>query len=87
VPAAAVLAADDVLRDEQLAERGFWRTVEHPVMGTLTSPAPPFLVDGVRTGAERAAPLLGQHTREIASSLLGLGEAEIDELERERVFW
>lgn len=87
VPAAAVLAGDDVLADAQLAARGFWRTVTHPVMGELTGPAAPFIFDGTRTGAERAAPLLGEHTREIAASLLGLGETEVAELERERVLW
>jgi benzylsuccinate CoA-transferase BbsF subunit len=87
VPAAAVLASDDLLADAQLAARGFWRRVEHPVMGELSSPAAPFVADGARTGPTRAAPLLGEHTREIASSLLGLGDEEIEELEAAEVLW
>ncbi len=87
VPSAAVLAADDVLADPHLRARRFWRTLEHPVMGTLTAPAAPFLADGERTGATRPAPLLGEHTREIASTLLGLSEAEIAELEEAQVLW
>ena len=41
----------------------------------------------MRTGPERAAPLLGEHTRELASSLLALDEDEIDALVEEKVLW
>ncbi len=44
-------------------------------MGELTAPAAPFTRRTASAPApERAAPLLGEHTREIAASLLGLGE-------------
>ena len=87
VPAAAVLAGDGVLADPQLSARRYWRTLVHPVLGEITAPAAPFVADGMRTGAERAAPLLGEHTRALAASVLELGDAEIDRLEREQVFW
>lgn len=87
IPASPVLSSGDLLEDEQLRARGFWRTLEHPVMGEITAPAAPFTADGERTGPVRAAPLLGEHTREVARSLLGLGDEEIDELVAEKVLW
>jgi crotonobetainyl-CoA:carnitine CoA-transferase CaiB-like acyl-CoA transferase len=38
-------------------------------------------------GPHRAAPLLGEHTREIAGELLGLGDAEIDDLVERQVLY
>jgi benzylsuccinate CoA-transferase BbsF subunit len=87
VPAWPVLSAPDLLGDEQLAAREFWRKLEHPVLGEMTVPAAPFRTDGVRTGPVRRAPLIGEHTREIARSMLALSDAEIDRLEEEQVLW
>lgn len=87
VPASPVLSSSDLLDDPQLRARGFWRTLDHPVMGRTTAPASPFRSGALRVGPERAAPLLGEHTHEVARSLLGLEDAEIDRLEREQVLW
>ena len=87
VPAWPVLSGPDLLGDEQLGARGFWRKLDHPVLGVMTVPAAPFRADGERTGPVRRAPLLGEHTREIAHDLLALSDAEIDRLEAEQVLW
>lgn len=87
VPAYRVQSSVDVLADEHLEARGFWRRLDHPVMGRFTQAAAPFARRDGRTGPERAAPLLGEHTRELAHDLLGLGDAEIDELVAEEVLW
>jgi benzylsuccinate CoA-transferase BbsF subunit len=88
VPAWPVQSSKDLLEDEHLRARTFWRRLEHPVIGPITMPAAPFQGrrEG-RTGPERAAPLLGEHTREIATSLLGLSNQEVDELVDEKVLW
>jgi crotonobetainyl-CoA:carnitine CoA-transferase CaiB-like acyl-CoA transferase len=57
------------------------------VIGEMTAPSAPFLDGGGRTGPEQPAPLLGEHTREIASSLLGMSGDEIDALVAEEVLW
>jgi benzylsuccinate CoA-transferase BbsF subunit len=87
VPASSVQSSDDVLRDPHLRARGFWRELQHPVLGTITMPAAPFRVGDDRTGPERAAPLLGEHSREILMSLLGLADDEVDALVDEQVLW
>jgi benzylsuccinate CoA-transferase BbsF subunit len=87
VPAWPVVSSVDLLADGQLRARSFWRTLSHPVIGEMTAPSAPFLDGGGRTGPEQPAPLLGEHTREIASSLLGMSGAEIDALVAEEVLW
>jgi benzylsuccinate CoA-transferase BbsF subunit len=87
VPAWPVLSSSDLIDDPQLAARGFWRTLSHPVIGEMTAPSAPFRHGDERAGPERSAPLLGEHTRELAVSLLGLSDREIDLLESEQVFW
>jgi len=87
VPAWRVQSSADLLADEQLVGRAFWRKVVHPEIGVITAPASPFRADGERTGPTRPAPLLGQHTHEIASTLLGLSDYEIDRLTETQVLW
>ena len=70
----------DLFEDPQLAARGFWRTVDHPVMGPLRVEAPPALLRSTPPVQERAAPLMGAHTAEVLGDLLGLPPAEIDGL-------
>jgi crotonobetainyl-CoA:carnitine CoA-transferase CaiB-like acyl-CoA transferase len=70
-----------------LRARGFWRSLEHPVIGTMTAPSAPFLNNSERTGPTVAAPLLGAHTAEIAQSMLGLDASEVASLTEDGVFW
>jgi crotonobetainyl-CoA:carnitine CoA-transferase CaiB-like acyl-CoA transferase len=81
---APVNSMADLFRDPQLARRT-WRPVEHPVLGKVNVMAPPFLLRDTPPEVRRAAPLLGEHTREILSGVLGLADAEIDALESEGV--
>ena len=70
----------DLFADPQLAARGFWRTVEHPVMGPLRVESPPALLRSTPPRQERAAPLLGAHTAEVLSEILGLSDTDIEDL-------
>jgi benzylsuccinate CoA-transferase BbsF subunit len=87
VPAYAVLSSKDVLDDDQLRARNFWRTLEHPVIGAMTAPSAPFVNNSERTGPTVAAPLLGAHTAEVARELLGLDDSEVASLTEDGVFW
>jgi benzylsuccinate CoA-transferase BbsF subunit len=87
VPVAPVASSKDILLDQHLSARGFWRELQHPVMGTITMPAAPFQGRAGRTGPQRSAPLLGEHTREVMTSLLGLSDAEVDALVDDKVLW
>jgi benzylsuccinate CoA-transferase BbsF subunit len=70
----------DLFSDPQLAARGFWRTVEHPVMGPLRVESPPALLRETPPVQDRAAPLMGAHTAEVLGDILGVSLAEIDDL-------
>lgn len=58
----------DVLADPHLAQRRFFRSVDHPVMGGYRAPGPQL---GLRDGwaVTRPAPLLGQHTDEVLAAI------------------
>jgi crotonobetainyl-CoA:carnitine CoA-transferase CaiB-like acyl-CoA transferase len=82
------MSSADLLADEHLRERRFWRTLSHPAIGEMTAPAAPFRALGEEpTGPVEPAPLLGAHTREIASSVLGLDGSQIDELVETKALW
>ena len=60
--------------------------LDHPEMGPSIYNAPPFVLSGVAESPMRTpAPLLGQHTRQVCTDLLGLDDAEIDRLVDEGV--
>lgn len=86
IPAARVASSQHLIeRDEQLAARGYWQRVEHPELGRSLYASPPYRVDGERVELSRP-PLLGEHTKEVLSGLLGLDDATIGALEAEGVF-
>jgi crotonobetainyl-CoA:carnitine CoA-transferase CaiB-like acyl-CoA transferase len=87
VPAYPVQSSKNILDDEQLRARGFWRTLQHPVIGSMTAPSAPFVNNSERTGPVTAAPLLGAHTTEVVRELLRLDESQIASLTEDGVFW
>ncbi len=88
VASAVVETSRDVMEDPQLAARGYWRTIDHTEMGRITVNVPPFFsVDEGRTREPAPPPLLGEQTREIATTLLGLSDNECTRLMNEQVLW
>ncbi|MEO8506993.1 MAG: CoA transferase [Betaproteobacteria bacterium] len=67
VAAAIVATPDDLLhRDAQLAARGFWQHLEHPVMGRGVYHGVAARFSLTPTRYRTGAPLLGQHNDELA---------------------
>jgi crotonobetainyl-CoA:carnitine CoA-transferase CaiB-like acyl-CoA transferase len=58
----------DVANDPHLHARGFWQSVENPVVGAVTIPGFPFRMLGT-PGELRRAPTLGEHNTEVLSGL------------------
>lgn len=87
VPAGVVQTFQDLLdNDEQLRHRGHFAVLDHPEMGPSIYNSPPFRLSGVDEQTMRTpAPLLGEHTRNVLSELLGLCDSEIDRLVAEDV--
>jgi benzylsuccinate CoA-transferase BbsF subunit len=88
VACAVVETSRDVMEDRQLNARGYWRSIDHAEMGRITVNVPPFF--STQEGRKRepaAPPLLGEQTREIATTLLGLSDSECTRLMNEEVLW
>ena len=75
-----VFTTSEVLESEQMRVRGFLREREHPEAGTLPHVSFPFRTSTIDSRPEGAAPLLGEHTAEVLSELLGVTDAELAEL-------
>lgn len=81
VPAGAVLRAAELPAWDYYAQRRAFREELHPLW------TEPFVMENAQIHSGRIAdpplgqaPLLGEHTRELAADLLGLSEAQIDDL-------
>lgn len=86
VPCAKVQRIDDVLADPQIIARGMVIEQDHPVLGKVKLPNLPFNFSDCDTRITTPAPLMGQHNRDIASSL-GYDESAIDEMTKEGVLY
>ncbi|MCC7365950.1 MAG: CoA transferase [Dehalococcoidia bacterium] len=80
VAAGPVLRAEDLFGDEQLVHRGLFRRLDHAVLGDHAVITNSFRIAGVDHGPHVAAPLLGEHTFEVLTRVLGMGDEEIAEL-------
>jgi benzylsuccinate CoA-transferase BbsF subunit len=87
VPASVVETPGDVFDDPVLAARGYWTTLDHPVMGPVRSVSAPHRWNGQPVSPVSPAPLLGQHTEEIARDLLNLSGDEYRQLAADGVLW
>jgi crotonobetainyl-CoA:carnitine CoA-transferase CaiB-like acyl-CoA transferase len=80
VPGAAMLTALDHMTDPQLVERGFPLEVFQPGAGNLVLEGPCFYGSEMPTPPVHAAPLLGEHTRQICIEELNMDPTEVDRL-------
>jgi crotonobetainyl-CoA:carnitine CoA-transferase CaiB-like acyl-CoA transferase len=77
VPAASLFDSRAVSAHPHLQARGFFETVDHPVVGTHQIMTLPFRWSGVEHWLHTPAPTLGQHNADVLSSLLGLSPGTI----------
>ena len=82
VPVGPVNRIGDMLADPQVAAREMVIELEHPRAGTTRALGHPIKFSETPGSITRAAPVLGQHTREILAAL-GYSVAEIDQLFRD----
>jgi crotonobetainyl-CoA:carnitine CoA-transferase CaiB-like acyl-CoA transferase len=75
----------DVLEDEHLRAREAFVKIDHAQAGELTMLAPWVRFSETPAELHHAGPAIGEHNREIYGGLLGLSDAELEELAREQV--
>lgn len=86
IPAGPVQDPRDVVdRDPQLAARGHWVRLDHAEMGRTLYNALPFRLSRTPTEITVPAPMLGEHTVEVCSDVLGMDPDEIQRLIDEEV--
>ena len=82
VPVGPVNRIGEMLADPQVVAREMVVEVDHPKAGRTRALGLPIKFSGTPGRVERAAPLLGQHTREVLAGL-GYSAADIDRLQRD----
>ena len=85
VTAAKLNNAQAILDEPHLQDRGYLQWLEREYVGVQPHPSPPFRVTADPISITSPAPTLGQHNHDILGELLGLGAAELEELEQQGV--
>ncbi len=77
---------DQFKRDPQYAARGFLVKIEEPEAGEVVTEGIPVRLSETPGRMRGPAPLMGEHTYQIARELLGLSDEQIKALDQEGVF-
>ena len=77
VPAGKIQASRELAHDPQYLHRAFYRYLEHGEVGVVPYAGHQYRIRGYAHGPRTAAPLLGEHTFEVLSDLLGMTTDEI----------
>ncbi len=80
IPCGEVLGLLEALKSQRATDAGLVTRQPHPVAGTVDVLAPPYRFDGERLPVRRAPPTLGEGTRDVLQSLLGLSDAQLAQL-------
>ncbi len=75
----------ELLQDPQLHARGFIQQVDRAFIGKHPQPSMPFRETDRPFAIRTAPPTLGEHNREILGGMLGLSDAEIEQLARDGI--
>ena len=80
VPAAAVMHPQDIHADPHLQAREFLTTITHPAAGTHPYPRPMARFSRTPLEVRMPAPTLGQHNAAVLKGLLGVSDADYQDL-------
>jgi CoA:oxalate CoA-transferase len=80
LPCSPVFNVDETVADPHLAARGMFIELEHPRAGTVKVPNFPVKLSETPGVVRTAAPLLGEHSKEVLMDLLGYSEGKVTEL-------
>ncbi len=85
IPCGPINNIDQVFADPQVQHRGMLQMLQHPTAGAVASVANPISLSVTPIEYDQSPPLLGQHTRLVLNELLGLGDAELDRLQKQEI--
>ncbi|MCH7714109.1 MAG: CoA transferase, partial [Chloroflexi bacterium] len=78
VAAEVSLDGKELAGDPHLHARKAWDFVDHPILGHIQVPSPPWRFSETPATIRAPAPLLGQHNDYVLGELLGVGQEEMD---------
>ena len=84
VPCGPINNYKEVFENPQVQHRGLRIDMPHP-LGSVPGVASPMRFSDTPVEYHAAPPLLGQHTREVLSRLLGMGDEELDRLAARKI--
>ncbi len=70
----------DLARDVDLREAGHLNKINDPVFGEAEIEGPRFSLDRTSLAPTRRGPRIGEHTKEVLATVLGMSDAEIAQL-------
>ena len=85
IPCGPINDIGQVFADPQVQHRGLQLELDHPAAGKVASVANPIKLSLTPVQYDRAPPLLGQHTGEILTRLLGLDAQEVARLQQDNI--
>lgn len=81
IPCGEVAGLHEALTSKRAIDAGLVTTLPHPEAGSVHVLAPPYRFDGVRLPVRSAPPQLGEDTKQVLQTLLGLSDEKISQLE------
>jgi crotonobetainyl-CoA:carnitine CoA-transferase CaiB-like acyl-CoA transferase len=75
-----VSRSGDLARDVDLRAAAHLNPIDDPVFGAAEIEGPRFSLDRTSLPATRRGPRIGEHTREVLATVLGMSEREIAQL-------
>ena len=85
IPCAPINSMDEVFKDPQVLHRNMLVEVEHPTAGKIKMVGIPVKYSDSDVGVRMPPPILGEHTHEILSDVLGYDSKRIENLKSEGV--
>lgn len=80
IPVGPINTVPQVVEDPCLKARDMIVTLKHSKIGEVKAVNTPIKLSETPGGAEKAAPVLGEHTREVLKEFVGYSDEKIDEL-------
>jgi crotonobetainyl-CoA:carnitine CoA-transferase CaiB-like acyl-CoA transferase len=85
VPSGAIRSVGEVCDGDLLQARDMIAAMPHPNAGTVKAVKNPMHLSATPLEGYAAPPMLGQHTREVLTELLGYAAADLEKLARDKV--
>jgi crotonobetainyl-CoA:carnitine CoA-transferase CaiB-like acyl-CoA transferase len=80
IPCGEVLGLYEALQSERTAQTQVWHEFNDAQAGQQAVHAPPYIIDGARSGVRHPPPHLGEHTAQVLRELLGMSDAQLETL-------